>query len=47
MLTIAVLGTVEAQRDGVPVDIPAGKTTELLARLALNGGTVVRADTLL
>jgi predicted ATPase/DNA-binding SARP family transcriptional activator len=47
VLTIAVLGTVEAQRDGVRVDIPAGKTTELLARLALDAGMVVRADTLL
>ena len=36
MLTVAVLGAVEARRDGVRLDVPAGKTTELLARLALD-----------
>ena len=46
MLTIAVLGTIEARQDGVRLDVPAGKTTELLARLALDGSSV-RAETLL
>ena len=47
VLTVGVLGTVEAHRDGVPVDLPAGKTTELLARLALDAGGRVRTDLLL
>ena len=44
---MAVLGAVEAHRDGVRLDLPAGKTTELLARLALDAGTRVRVDALL
>ncbi|MET0997390.1 MAG: BTAD domain-containing putative transcriptional regulator [Marmoricola sp.] len=47
MLTVAVLGAVEVRRDGVRLDLPAGKTTELLARLALDAGTRVRAEALL
>jgi predicted ATPase/DNA-binding SARP family transcriptional activator len=47
VLTVAVLGAVEARRDGTPVPVPTGKTTELLVRLALEAGTRVRADTLL
>jgi predicted ATPase/DNA-binding SARP family transcriptional activator len=47
VLTVAVLGAVEAYRDGVRLDLPAGKTTELLARLALEAGRPVRADALL
>ena len=47
VLTVAVLGAVEAHRDGVRLDLPAGKTTELLARLALDAGTRVRVDALL
>ena len=47
MLTVAVLGAVEAHRDGVRLDVPAGKTTELLARLALDAGGRVRVDALL
>ena len=46
MLTVEVLGPVEARRDGVPLPVPAGKTTELLARLALDVGRPVRVDTL-
>jgi predicted ATPase/DNA-binding SARP family transcriptional activator len=46
VLTVAVLGPVEVQRDGAVLVIPAGKTTELLIRLALEGGVVVRADRL-
>jgi predicted ATPase/DNA-binding SARP family transcriptional activator len=44
---ISVLGPVEVRRDGEPVAVPGGKTTELLVRLALEAGTVVRADRLL
>ncbi|HEX8509099.1 MAG TPA: BTAD domain-containing putative transcriptional regulator, partial [Propionibacteriaceae bacterium] len=47
MFTVAVLGVVEAYRDGVRVDVPSGKTTELLARLAVEAGVSVRTDVLL
>ncbi len=47
MLTVAVLGAVEARRDGVRLGLPAGKTTQLLARLALDTGAGVRADAIL
>lgn len=46
MLTIGVLGPVEARLDGSTLPLPAGKTTELLARLALNVGEPVRVDVL-
>ncbi|MDD7920200.1 BTAD domain-containing putative transcriptional regulator [Actinomycetospora callitridis] len=46
MLTVAVLGRVEARRDGVPTSIPGGLTTELLVRLALDAGRPVRAERL-
>ena len=47
MLTVSVLGPVEVRRQGEAISIPAGKTSELLVRLALEAGTVVRADRLL
>lgn len=47
MLTVAVLGAVEARRDGERLSVPAGKTTELLVRLALEAGSRVRVDALL
>jgi predicted ATPase/DNA-binding SARP family transcriptional activator len=47
VLTVAVLGVVEVYSDGVRLDVPAGKTTELLLRLALDAGVVVRTDVLL
>jgi predicted ATPase/DNA-binding SARP family transcriptional activator len=47
VLTVAVLGAVEARRDGERLSVPAGKTTELLARLALDAGSNVRVDALL
>ncbi|HET7475218.1 MAG TPA: BTAD domain-containing putative transcriptional regulator [Dermatophilaceae bacterium] len=47
MLSVSVLGTVEVVRDGVRLDVPAGKTSELLARLALAAGSHVRADALI
>ena len=47
MLTVAVLGPVEVRRDGVPLAVPAGKTTEVLIRLALDAGELVRTDRLI
>ncbi len=47
MLSLAVLGPVDLRRDGVPVPVPGGKTTELLVRLAVAAGTPVRAERLL
>jgi predicted ATPase/DNA-binding SARP family transcriptional activator len=47
VLTVAVLGAVEARRDGVRLSVPTGKTTELLVRLALEAGSSVRVDALL
>jgi predicted ATPase/DNA-binding SARP family transcriptional activator len=46
VLSIAVLGPVEITRNGAPVTVPRGKTSELLIRLALDAGTLVRADRL-
>jgi len=43
---ISVLGPVEVRRDGEPVPVPGGKTSELLVRLALEAGVSVRADRL-
>ncbi|HYO41146.1 MAG TPA: BTAD domain-containing putative transcriptional regulator [Nocardioidaceae bacterium] len=47
MLTVAVLGAVEARRDGDRLSVPTGKTTELLVRLALDAGSRVRVEALL
>ncbi len=46
MLTISVLGSVEVRRAGDIVPVPAGKTSELLVRLALDAGSSVRTDRL-
>ena len=46
MLTVAVLGALEVTRDGRHVPVPAGKTSELVVRLALEPGELVRADRL-
>ena len=46
MLSISVLGPVEVRRDGQLVSVPAGKTSELLVRLALDAGAPVRTDRL-
>jgi DNA-binding SARP family transcriptional activator len=43
---ISVLGPVEVKRDGQPVPVPGGKTSELLVRLALEAGLFVRTDRL-
>src|SRR4051794_25512385 len=47
MLTIELLGEVEAHRDGALLAVPSGKTTELLVRLALEAGRSVRTEVLL
>ncbi len=41
-----MLGPVEVRRDGLLVPVPGGKTSELLVRLALEAGVLVRADRL-
>lgn len=46
MLTVAVLGALEVTRDGQRVPVPVGKTSELVVRLALEPGELVRADRL-
>jgi predicted ATPase/DNA-binding SARP family transcriptional activator len=46
VLTVAVLGALEVTRDGQRVPVPAGKTSELVVRLALEAGELVRADRL-
>jgi predicted ATPase/DNA-binding SARP family transcriptional activator/tetratricopeptide (TPR) repeat protein len=47
VLTVAVLGPVELRRDGELVAVPAGKTTEVLVRLALDAGSPVSAERLI
>src|SRR3954452_14403987 len=47
MLRVALLGAVEAHRDGVRAEVPAGRTTDLLARLALDADAPVGVDALL
>jgi DNA-binding SARP family transcriptional activator len=44
---ISVLGPLKVRRNGVDLKVPSGKTSELLVRLALDAGTVVRTDRLL
>jgi predicted ATPase/DNA-binding SARP family transcriptional activator len=46
VLTVAVLGALEVTRDRRHVPLPAGKTSQLVVRLALEPGELVRADTL-
>jgi predicted ATPase len=46
MLTVAVLGALEVTRDGRRVAVPTGKTSELVVRLALEAGKLIRADRL-
>ena len=47
MLRVSVLGPVEAARDGQPLLLPGGKTSELLVRLALDAGVRVSSDRLI
>ena len=44
---MAVLGPVRLGRDGARLAVPAGKTTELLIRLALEAGHAVRSERLI
>jgi predicted ATPase/DNA-binding SARP family transcriptional activator len=46
VIQIAVLGPIEVRRDGHIVPVPAGRTSELLVRLALETGVLVRSDRL-
>ncbi len=47
MYSISILGPIEVRRDGEVVSLPAGKTTELLIRLALDAGITVRSERLI
>ncbi|HEY0644910.1 MAG TPA: BTAD domain-containing putative transcriptional regulator, partial [Nocardioides sp.] len=47
MLSVALLGEVQATRDGVRLPLPAGKSSELLARLAVEPGVPVRVDAII
>ncbi|GAA4942381.1 putative ATPase [Actinomycetospora succinea] len=47
MLAVALLGPVEVRRDGELLALPAGRTTEVLVRLALEAGRTVRAERVL
>ena len=47
MLTVGVLGPLEVRRDGRPLSVPSGKTTEVLVRLALDVGQLVSAERLI
>ena len=46
MLQVSLLGPLEVRRDGEVVSIPGGKTAEVLVRLALDAGVLVRTDRL-
>ncbi len=47
MISISLLGPVEIRRGGELVRLPAGKTAELLVRLALDAGVTVRTELLI
>jgi predicted ATPase/DNA-binding SARP family transcriptional activator len=47
VISVSVLGPVELHRDGVVVPVRPGKTTELLVRLALDAGVMVRTERLI
>lgn len=47
MFETALLSPLEVRRGGQPVAVPRGKASELLVRLALEGGGYVSADRLL
>ena len=46
VLAISVLDSVAVTRDGVVVAVPSGKTSELLVRLAVDAGSLVRTERL-
>jgi DNA-binding SARP family transcriptional activator len=43
VLDVALLGPLEVTVDGAPVEVPSGKASELLARLALEAGELASA----
>jgi predicted ATPase/DNA-binding SARP family transcriptional activator len=47
MLTVSVLGPLEVTRAGARIAVPSGKTSEVLIRLALEAGTLVRFERLI
>ncbi|SDO81687.1 Predicted ATPase [Pedococcus dokdonensis] len=47
MLEVSVLGPVEVRRDGAEVAVPAGRSADVLVRLALEGGRAVPVDRLI
>ena len=47
MITVAVLDLVELRRDGEPIVVRSGKTAEVLVRLALEAGVMVRTERLI
>lgn len=47
MLSVDLLGPIEVRRDGERLSLPAGKTSELLVRLALDAERQVRTEVLL
>ena len=47
MISVALLGPIEVRYDDQQLVVPSGKTTELLMRLALAAGTMVRTERLI
>ena len=47
MIAVSVLDVVELHRDGERIAVRAGKTTEVLVRLALEAGVMVRTERLI
>ncbi|MFN0029987.1 MAG: BTAD domain-containing putative transcriptional regulator, partial [Acidimicrobiales bacterium] len=47
MLQVCLIGSLEVRRNGAVVAVPGGKTAQVLVRLALDAGVVVRADRLI
>ena len=47
MISVALLGPLEVRYDDQQLVVPSGKTTELLMRLALAAGTMVRTERLI
>ena len=47
MITVSVLDLVELRRDGEPIPVRSGKTAEVLVRLALEAGVMVRTERLI
>ena len=47
MITVSLLDVVEVHRNGERIAVRSGKTAEVLARLALEAGVMVRTDRLI